>query len=105
MPRSTKTRKQKQGLQELLQLLEGDNLVVTKSDPNSDGKSQKGELLLQFKRRKYAINVDRNEQTPDKRLNALKRDADMLIFRKNRKRWKVYMDLNDLLLLLLNNRS
>jgi hypothetical protein len=99
------TKKELQAVNDLKQLLNGDTLKTTKSDPNKTGISSKGDLTLQFKNRKYSISVSRNQAIPDSKFEKLKDGNDIVIFRKNRKPWKVYLDLNTLILLLLNNRS
>ena len=98
-------KKRLKGINELLEFLKGDNLKVMKADPESRGKSGKGDLTLQFKGRKYSITVQRKENLSNANLETAREDSDVLMFRKNRKDWKVYMDLNLLILLLLNKRS
>jgi hypothetical protein len=97
-------RKQK-GIKDILEFLQGDNLIVEESDPESSGKSRKGDLTLTFKRRKYPISVERKESLPTQGLEDSKDDAKILLYRKNYDEWKVYTDLNTLLNLMLNNRS
>lgn len=97
-------RKQK-GIRELQRILKNDNLKICESDPESRGISSKGNLTLQFKGRKYSIEVENSESIPNSKLENAKDDTDILMFRKNRQGWKVYMNLNEFVLLLLNKRS
>jgi len=99
------SRKRRDGIRELLKFLKADNFNIEEADPDSSGKSKRADLILNFKGRKYPITVKRKASIPSATLEREKDDGDMLIFRKNRKNWKVYMDLNLLILLLLNNRS
>ncbi len=101
---SNSNRKQK-GIRDILEFLKGDNLNIEESDPESSGKSSKGDLTLTFKHRKYPISVTRKESLPTKGLEENKDDAKILLYRKNYDEWKVYTDLNTLLNLMLNNRS
>jgi hypothetical protein len=98
-------RKQKKAKKELLRMLAGDNFNIDESDPESTGKSGKGDIVLNFKGRTYPIEVERKESIPNATLEEEKDESAILMFRKNREKWKVYMDLDTLLLLLLNNRS
>lgn len=100
-----RTKKEKQAIRKLMQILENDGLSVELGDVNARGKLSFGDLALKYKKRKYPINVKRQENIPNTRLEKEKADSDLLLFRKNRENWKVYMDLDDLILLLLNNRS
>lgn len=86
-------------------MLAGDNFNIDESDPESRGKSGKGDIVLNFKGRTYPIEVERRESIPNATLEEEKDESAILMFRKNREKWKVYMDLDTLLLLLLNNRS
>lgn len=100
-----KSRKQKKAERKLLRALKGDNLNVDESDPDSTGKSGEGDLVMSFKGRVYPISVERKESIPNAKLEEDRGDSPILMFRKNREKWKVYMDLDTLILLLLNNRS
>lgn len=97
--------KREKGIKELLNLLEGDCLNVEKAKEESRGISGRGDLTLSFKNRKYSIDVERKSSVPNALLEKDKGKDDILMFRKDRKDWKVYMDLNTLIVLLLNNRS
>jgi hypothetical protein len=99
------TQKKKRAIKKLLDILNGDNLNVEESDESVRGKGAEGDIVLQFKSRKYPINVARKENLPTVTLEKEKEDQDILMLRKNRESWKVYMDLNTLINLLLNNRS
>ncbi len=99
------TRKQEKGIRELLKILSGDNFNIEQSDEDSTGKAGVGDVVLNFKGRKYPIEVERKESIPNSTLEDEKDESAILMFRKNREKWKVYMDLDTLILLLLNNRS
>lgn len=101
----TAERKKNKAIKELLDILSADGLNVDVSDDSSSGKAAIGDLQLQFKRRKYPLQVERRESIPNSKLEDAKADSDILLFRKNRENWKVYMDMNTLLLLMLNRRS
>lgn len=98
-------KKKEKGIKELEEILNKDGFNIEEADPERTGISSKGDLTLSFKNRKYAIDVERKESIANTSLEKDKEKNDILIFRKNRKKWKVYMDLNTLILLLLNNRS
>lgn len=98
-------RKKKQALKNLLEFLEGDGLRVEASDADASGIKAIGDLNFTFKRRKYPVRVSRKETLPTASLEKEMDDSDILMFRKNREDWKVYMDLELLLLLMMNNRS
>lgn len=97
--------KKKNGIKELKEFLQADCLNVEASKEGSRGISGKGDLTLTFKKRKYSIDVERKESIGNANLEKDKGEDDILMFRKNRNQWKVYMDLNTLIVLLLNNRS
>ncbi len=97
--------KKDKGIKELLKLLNNDGIKAEISDPESTGKSGDGDLVISFKGRKYPVAVERKQSVPNSALEKLRDDSDILAFRKNRRKWKVYMDLSDLILLLLNRRS
>lgn len=86
-------------------MLKKDNFNISPSDPESSGKSKKGDIVLNYRGRVYPIEVERKESIPNATLENEREDAPILMFRKNREKWKVYMDLDTLILLLLNNRS
>lgn len=88
-----------------MKIFEEDNISIEVSDERAKGKKSIGDMVMQFKNRKYPISVARKENIATKSLEAERDDSDILLLRKNRKSWKVYMDLNTLLILLLNNRS
>lgn len=100
-----KTKRDKKGIRELLKMLERDNINAEPSDEEVNGKGALGDIVIQYKGRKYPITVKRDERIPNKTLEKLNDETELLMFRKNRKNWKVYMDLSTLILLLLNNRS
>ena len=97
--------KKNRGIRELEEMLNNDGLNISEADEERTGISSKGDLTLTFKNRKYSIDVERKESISNKKLEQDKDNNDILIFRKNRKNWKVYLDLSTLILLLLNNRS
>jgi Holliday junction resolvase len=97
--------KGQKGTNELLDILAADGLDVQSVDASGAIKRETGDIVLRFNRRKYSIEVKREEKLPTKTLNKAKADSDILMLRKNRKGWKVYMDLKTFIVLLLNNRS
>ncbi len=101
-----KDKKQK-GIASLVEFLEGDGMNVQISDKSKTGKGSFGDINITYQRQKYPIAVSRKESLPTESLEKeiQSSDSDMLIFRKNRKSWKVYMDLETLQKLLLHNKS
>lgn len=105
MGKSKLEKKTQKAIKKLQEMLEKDNINIEVSDPGSTGKSKKGDLTLTFKKRKYPISVSRKGTLPYESLESEKEDSDILFFRKDRKKWRIYMDLNTLIMLLLNRRS
>lgn len=97
--------KGKQAENELIELLIDDGFNVRKVASSGSGKYEKGDIALRFKGAKYLIECKREKSLPIKGLETRKADNDMLIMRQNHDDWKVYLDLNILIKLLLNNRS
>lgn len=97
--------KKDRGIKELEKLLAKDGFNIEESNEDGTGISSRGDLTLTFNGRKYSLDIERKESIPNASLEKDREDNDMLVFRKNRKKWKVYMDLSTLILMLLNNRS
>ena len=104
MGKYNRTKGQK-GVNELLDLLNGDGLDVQSVDASGAIKREVGDIVLRFHKKKYSLEVKREEKLPTKTLESAKADSDILVLRKNREGWKVYMNLETFVMLLLNERS
>lgn len=107
MSKEKLNQKKSRSIKRLLKVLEGDGFNVEVSDETRTGKSARGDINLTYERFKYPVAVSRKENLPTESLEKEKeaKESSMLIFRKNRQNWKVYMDLETLEKLLLHNKS
>ena len=105
MKPAQRRKKGKTGENELYDILSNDGFNVQKCDASGAGKRDHGDIVLRYGKRKYLVEVKREESLPIKRLEKKRDNCDLLAMRKNRDVWKVYMDLDTLILLLLNDRS
>src|SRR5690606_9084973 len=96
-----KRRKGQSGQNEVFDLLRSNNLDVQSVDASGAIKREKGDIILRTKGLKYQIEVKREKTLPIAGLENRKADSDILIMRQNRDDWKVYMDFNLLIQLLV----
>ena len=105
MKPAQRRRKGLKGQNELYDILNGDGLDVQTVEASGSVSRETGDIILRYMDKKYAIEVKRQEKLPLSGLEKMKDDCQVLVMRQNRDDWKVYMDLDTLLMLLLNNRS
>ena len=97
--------KGKRAENEVVQLLRDDGFDVQKCDASGAGKYDKGDMILRFCGRSYHIEVKRKEGLPIERLEKERAGSNVLIMRKNRGEWMVYLSLDDLICLALSHET
>ena len=93
------------GENEVFDLFDGDGLDVQAVQASGAIKREQGDIILRYLGKKYNMEVKLEKTIPIKGLETRKAESDILVMRQDRDKWKVYMDLDTLMMLLLNNRT
>ena len=97
--------KGRKGVNEVLDKMAGDGFDVQSVEASGAIRRETGDIVLRYQRKKYNIEVKRERALPTQGLEKRKADCDILVMRQDRDDWKVYMDLDTLMFLLLHNRT
>lgn len=101
MKASYKRKKGQKGVNELLDMLNEKGFDVQSVDASGAIKRETGDIILRYYNEKYSLEAKREHKLPIKGLESKKDDSDILVMREDNSVWKVYMDLDVLISLLV----